>query len=1171
MKQLSYKLAVWMGVLILTVGSHGLAQERVLESQREIPVLHEVDVAVVGGTSAGITAAVEAADNGAEVFLAAPRPYLGEDLCATYRLWLDPDEEPQTPLAKEMFAEPEIGKSIPEGYSFEYETSIPSASKHPDTETPSRLNDGLWKSASRQSVQYDGDVEIVVQLPEERYVHNVHVMAYQRNEDFEVDHVKIYESADKENWNQVATVHNEKLGQGGFEDIPLNLEAEIDQKTEFLKFDVIKGEKSSRILLGEIIVSPAIKEEESESSQRIPPKPMQIKYALEQAMIDADVKFLYSCYTTDVLKDENGDIAGIVIVNRSGRQAIKAKVVIDAMHRADFARLSGASFKDYPQGEQMFKRVVIGGEAVESEKSTVRKMPSPVYATPRNMRGSEVQRFDAFEYTLRLPMEDGSYASFAEAEQRARDKTWQKGQIDASEVLYQIPPDPMIGESQWQEDWPGVETIDIKVFRPKGMERLYVLGPCADLSRKAAEKMMRPLEYLELGRKIGKAAAQEANAMDERAGVRLYGEEENASDFGEVREQLQSIRTSEKYDEAVLSEATGLPVLGRYDVVVIGGGTGGAPAGIGAARQGAKTLVVEYLHGLGGIGTLGLIGSYYYGHRDGFTEELDQGIEVIGEGSDRGRGWNIEHKMEWYRREIRRPGGDIWYGTLGCGTLVQDEKVVGAIVATPQGRGIVLTDVLIDSTGGADMAIAAGSDYMFAGESHAALQGTGLPPRQPDANYTNTDYTFTDDSDVVDIWRSFVMAREKFKEAYDLAQIVDTRERKRIVGDFIVSPIDIMLQRTYPDTVVMSRSNFDSHGYTIHPAFMLRPPDKETLYAYTPYRALLPKGLEGIIVTGLGISAHRDAMPILRMQPCIQNQGYAMGVAASMAADNHGITRDIDIKKLQKHLVEKGSLPESVITDEDSLPFSKEEVQEAVEVIPQHLRGFTAEKLSGDPAPPPEKDPVSVILAQTEDSIPMIKEAYQEAEEEDEQLIYAHILGILGEPEGANTLLKSVEEREWDKGWSFKGMGQFGSSLSPLDSLLIALGRSGEKEALPVIVEKMELLDAESEFSHHRAVAVALESIGDPSAAEPLARLLKKPGIMGHAVTTLEEMKEKVPVDASGVEDRTRDRTLRELVLARALYRCGDYNGLGEHILKQYAKDLRALYARHAQNVLNNE
>ena len=42
-----------------------------------------------------------------------------------------------------------------------------------------------------------------------------------------------------------------------------------------------------------------------------------------------------------------------------------------------------------------------------------------------------------------------------------------------------------------------------------------------------------------------------------------------------------------------------------------------------------------------------------------------------------------------------------------------------------------------------------------------------------------------------------------------------------------------------------------------------------------PYRALLPAGLDGILVTGLGASAHRDAMPVIRMQPDIQNGGYA--------------------------------------------------------------------------------------------------------------------------------------------------------------------------------------------------------------------------------------------------------------------------------------------------------
>jgi hypothetical protein len=55
------------------------------------------------------------------------------------------------------------------------------------------------------------------------------------------------------------------------------------------------------------------------------------------------------------------------------------------------------------------------------------------------------------------------------------------------------------------------------------------------------------------------------------------------------------------------------------------------------------------------------------------------------------------------------------------------------------------------------------------------------------------------------------------------------------------------------------------------------------------------------------------------------------------------------------------------------------------------------------------------------------------------------------------------------------------------------------------------------------------------------------------------------------VDTKTRNDSLRELILARALYRCGDYEGLGEKILKDYTRDLRAHYARHAGAVLQQK
>ena len=148
-------------------------------------------------------------------------------------------------------------------------------------------------------------------------------------------------------------------------------------------------------------------------------------------------------------------------------------------------------------------------------------------------------------------------------------------------------------------------------------------------------------------------------------------------------------------------------------------------------------------------------------------------------------------------------------------------------------------------------------------------------------------------------------------------------------------------------------------------------------------------------------------------------------------------------------------------------------------------------------------------------------------------------------------------------------MGQFGMCMSELDSLIIALGRTGDIKALDPILEKVEQIDIRSEFSHNRAVAMALECLRHPDAAKPLARLLRKPGIQGHAFTDIKDARQRTPDNP--VDTQTRNNSLRELILARALYRCGDYEGLGEKILNDYARDLRAHYARHAGAVLKEK
>lgn len=968
--------------LLLTLFVHpGLGAAFVCQSSRQIPVVREVDVVVVGGSLGAVAAAAEAATKRASVLLVGARPYLGEDLCATMKLWLD-----------------------------------------------------------------EGETQ--------------------------------------------------------------------------------SGELTSKIFAGERVATP-----------------MRVKQTLEAALLEAGADFLLCCYPTDILVDDNGDPAGIVIANRAGRQAIIGKVIVDATEHAVVARLAGARCRACASDKHGCKRVVLGGKSTAGAASA-RQISA----------GTKAQDEELFyyEYSLELGMGDGSFAALAHAEQRARDVTYRDGQLRSSERLSFVPPESIIGESPSA----GMRTQSLpplEHFQPQGWRRLYVLSGLADLPRDQVQAALRPDKFEAIGRMVGKAAAQQSRKTGVPVSVVVKSGYTMAEGDADIREVLRGLRPTDSRTKTVLSGASGVPVLAEVDVVVIGGGTSGACAAIGAARRGADVLVVEYQEGLGGVGTMGLIGRPYHGHKLGFTKEVPF--------CDKEH--NTEYKMEWFRRAIRNAGGRIWLRVLGCGAYVEGDVVKGAVVATPMGRGVILAGVVIDATGNADVAVAAGAESMFGGGgTDIALQGTGLPMRDPGASYVNTDYLLVDESDIVDVWRAFVGVRlAGSPTSYDMGAFIQNRERRRVIGDHVLSYLDQIAGRTYPDSIVLSGSDYDSHGYPSEPYFALIPHTAKTLKAnhpapggtcYTPYRCLLPRGLEGILVTGLGMSMHRDATAMVRMQLDMQNQGYAAGVAAAMAARSGCTPRQIDVKMLQRHLVEIGNLPEEVLRHEDSFPLPDGVVHAAVREY-------------GDPTLPRATRcrALAIILSHTDKARPALKRSFASSAGET-RLAYAKLLGFMGDREVVPTLIARLEEIEqWDAKIFQGSMAEYAHLPTPVDALILALGGTRDRRALPVLLQKLETLDRNVTLSHHRSLAIALEQIGDPAAAEPLAKLLNKPGMRGHVMKGLEPLTDKPP------EKRRRLESLREIVLARALYRCGDWDGSGEQILNEYRQDIRGLFARHADAVLS--
>ena len=580
------------------------------------------------------------------------------------------------------------------------------------------------------------------------------------------------------------------------------------------------------------------------------------------------------------------------------------------------------------------------------------------------------------------------------------------------------------------------------------------------------------------------------------------------------------------------------------DVCVVGAGTAGAPATIAAVRAGAKTVAVEYMYGLGGLGTMGMIGYYWYGTVRGFTREVEDGIAALG-ATVPGVG-----KREWWRREAAK--ATVLFGSMAFDVVKEGDRVVGVKVATPFGPGIVRAKVSVDATGAADLAAAAGERTDYIGTDELAMQSAGLPPRVPGFTYVNSDFGYVNDNDPSDTTLFGLRGRRGAKGEWDVAQIVGSRERRRLVGAFQVQPEDVLNERTFPDTVATGSTNFDTHGPTVADVCFLSPAtDKYVFKLNIPYRAFLPAKTDGLLVCGIGASSHRDAQPFMRMQADVQNEGYAAGRAAAMAAKGGVSPRRIDVKELQRHLADIGLIPREALDWKDNFPLSDADWQAAVAAVGD---GFKGAPLVLTDKPRARRDLHAAFLAETDPT---------------RRVAIAQVLGMLGDDVGADVLVEHLSRKDYQPVVSDKAK-RFGKRMSGRDAELVALGRTRSPKAVPLVKGEIEGLLTKAELSHVRAVALASAALRDASLAPALANALKGKWIGGHARA---EASALAPLGgfartAGGYE---RMVCVRELLLARALLACGDSDGLGRRTLEAYARDPRGVYAAHARAVLAQE
>ena len=172
--------------------------------------------------------------------------------------------------------------------------------------------------------------------------------------------------------------------------------------------------------------------------------------------------------------------------------------------------------------------------------------------------------------------------------------------------------------------------------------------------------------------------------------------------------------------------------LGAWDVIVAGGGPAGIAAAISAARQGAKTLLLERYGILGGMLTsghicplLGITGP------NAFIDEfvnLIRGDEMVPPGQTRnGREIyvNLEAAKLGLLEAVKKSGVQVYLQCQVIDVVKTGQHISGLIISTPTGPGLVEGKNFIDATGDGYVAFMAGAPFKV-GREDGRCQPTTL-------------------------------------------------------------------------------------------------------------------------------------------------------------------------------------------------------------------------------------------------------------------------------------------------------------------------------------------------------------------------------------------------------------------------------------------------------------
>ncbi len=149
-----------------------------------------------------------------------------------------------------------------------------------------------------------------------------------------------------------------------------------------------------------------------------------------------------------------------------------------------------------------------------------------------------------------------------------------------------------------------------------------------------------------------------------------------------------------------------------------------------------------------------------------------------------------------------------------------------------------------------------------------------------------------------------------FEDAHlsDIAVIVGVRESREIETDYVLKAEDLFSKRKFEDMICQSNYPIDVHGRVLSNTYLTKTPDDGMPWYDIPYRSLLVKGIDNLLVAGRCIGADFAAQASVRVQQSARATGEAAGLAAALALKQNVLHRDLKGEDIRAEMIRLGAV-----------------------------------------------------------------------------------------------------------------------------------------------------------------------------------------------------------------------------------------------------------------------